>query len=88
MKDLNQEEIENSLNGDLKYLDQIHVEADAEVVSLAYNAYRLLGLEDVKIQLNSLGDTESRNNYREALIKYFEPHIMLDLILSRMLLKQ
>lgn len=50
-------------------------EADAEVVSLAYNAYRLLGLEDVKIQLNTLGDTESRNNYREALIKYFEPHI-------------
>ena len=50
-------------------------EADAEVISLAYNAYRLLGLEDVKIQLNSLGDTESRNNYREALIKYFEPHI-------------
>ena len=51
------------------------VEADAEVVSLAYNAYRLLGLDDVKIQLNTLGDTESRNNYREALIKYFEPHI-------------
>ena len=51
------------------------VEADAEVISLAYNAYRLLGLDDVKIQLNSLGDTESRNNYREALIKYFEPHI-------------
>ena len=50
-------------------------EADAEVISLAYNAYRLLGLDDVKIQLNSLGDTESRNNYREALIKYFEPHI-------------
>ena len=50
-------------------------EADAEVVSLAYNAYRLLGLDDVKIQLNSLGDTESRNNYREALLKYFEPYI-------------
>jgi len=51
------------------------VEADAEVVSLAYNAYRLLGLDDVKIQLNTLGDNESRNNYREALVKYFEPHI-------------
>ena len=51
------------------------VEADAEVVSLAYNAYRLLGLDDVKIQLNTLGDNESRANYREALVKYFEPHI-------------
>ena len=51
------------------------VEADAEVVSLAYNAYRLLGLDDVKIQLNTLGDNESRLAYREALVKYFEPHI-------------
>ena len=50
-------------------------EADAEVVSLAYNAYRLLGLDDVKIQLNTLGDNESRLAYREALVKYFEPHI-------------
>lgn len=49
--------------------------ADAEVISLAYNAYRLLGLDNVTIKLNSLGDSESRNNYREALIKYFEPHI-------------
>ena len=51
------------------------VMSDAEVISLAYNAYRLLGLDDVTIKLNSLGDTESRLNYREALVKYFEPHI-------------
>ncbi len=51
------------------------VEADAEVISLAYNAYKLLGLDDVKIKLNSLGDNESRNNYREVLIDYFKPRI-------------
>lgn len=51
------------------------VMSDAEVISLAYNAYRLLGLDDITIKLNSLGDTESRNNYRDALIKYFKPHI-------------
>ena len=49
--------------------------ADAEVISLAYNAYKLLGLEDIVIQINSLGDTESRLAYREALINYFKPHI-------------
>lgn len=49
--------------------------SDAEVISLAYNAYRLLGLDDVVVELNSLGDSESRANYREALVKYFEPHI-------------
>lgn len=49
--------------------------ADAEVISLAYNAYRLLGLENVIIKLNSLGDAESRKQYREALINYLKPNM-------------
>ncbi len=49
--------------------------SDAEVISLAYNAYRLLGLDNVCVRLNTLGDDESRNNYREALVSYFCPHI-------------
>lgn len=48
---------------------------DAEVISLAVNIFKLLGLKGVKVKINSLGDNESRDNYREALIKYFEPHI-------------
>lgn len=49
--------------------------ADAEAISLAYNAYRLLGLDNITIKLNTLGDFESRTNYREALVNYFKPHI-------------
>lgn len=48
---------------------------DAEVISLAMNIYKMLGFKDVKVKINSLGDTESRNNYRDALVKYFAPHI-------------
>ena len=48
---------------------------DAEIISLAVNIYKVLGLKEIKVNINSLGDTESRNNYREALIKYFKPHI-------------
>ena len=48
--------------------------SDAEVISLSYNIYKLLGL-DVKIRLNTLGDNESRNNYREALVNYLKPNI-------------
>lgn len=48
---------------------------DAEVISIAVNIYRLLGLKGIKVNINSLGDLESRNNYREALINYFKPHI-------------
>ncbi len=51
------------------------VTSDADVISLAYNTYKLLGLDDIKIKINSLGDNESRLAYREALINYFKPHI-------------
>ena len=49
--------------------------SDAEVISLAVNTYKLLGIEDTVVEINSLGDDESRKNYKEALIKYLEPHI-------------
>ena len=48
--------------------------SDAEAISLAYNTYRLLGL-DVVVEINSLGDKESRDRYRKALIDYFSPNI-------------
>ena len=49
--------------------------SDAEVISLAVNLYKMLGLKEIKVNINSLGDTESRMAYREALIEYFKPHI-------------
>lgn len=48
---------------------------DAEVISLAVNIYKMLGLKEIKVNINSLGDDESRNNYRKALVEYFTPHI-------------
>ncbi len=48
---------------------------DAEVISVAVNIFKLLGLKEVKVKINSLGDMESRNRYRQALIDYFKPHI-------------
>lgn len=50
------------------------VMSDAEIISLVYNTYKLLGI-NIKIQINSLGDTESRDNYRKALIEYFKPRM-------------
>lgn len=48
---------------------------DAEIISLAVNIYKMLGLKEIKVNINSLGDDESRLKYREELIKYFKPHI-------------
>lgn len=48
---------------------------DAEVIHMVYSIYKSFGLQHVKIVLNSIGDLESRNIYKEALVKHFEPHI-------------
>ena len=47
---------------------------DAEVISIIVNFFRLLGLKGIKVNLNTLGDRESRDNYRSALISYFSPY--------------
>lgn len=47
---------------------------DAEVMDFAMNIYKNLGLKSVKLVINSLGDQESRESHRNALIQHFEPH--------------
>ena len=49
--------------------------SDAEVISIPVNLYKMLGLREIKVKINSLGDNESRNNYREALKEYFRPYL-------------
>ena len=48
---------------------------DAEVISLQYNILSALHIDNLQVSINSLGDEESRNNYRDALVKYLTPHI-------------
>ena len=48
---------------------------DAEVISLAMDLYRSVGLKQLRLVINSLGDTESRVAHKEALIQHFEPSI-------------
>lgn len=48
---------------------------DAEVISIPVNLYKLLGLKGIKVNINSLGDTETRLKYKEALLKHFKPHL-------------
>ena len=48
---------------------------DAEVISVPVNLFKTLGLQEIKVNINSLGDKESREAHRQALVEYFEPHI-------------
>ncbi|GAF65888.1 histidine--tRNA ligase [Alkalihalobacillus trypoxylicola] len=48
---------------------------DAEVLSLVMSIYKQLGVKNLKLVINSLGDNESRNAHREALINHFKADI-------------
>lgn len=49
--------------------------SDVEVISLGVNFLKELGLDNVTVVINSIGGSETRKKYREALIKHFEKDI-------------
>jgi histidyl-tRNA synthetase len=73
---------ENVQKGRQRQFHQIGVEAfgfegpdvDAEQIILLARLWKALGIVDVELQLNSIGDSEERVAYRQILIQYFEQH--------------
>jgi histidyl-tRNA synthetase len=50
-------------------------QADVEVIAMAYEFLEKLGLQgQVVVEVNSLGDEESRNAYRTKLVEYLRGH--------------
>jgi len=47
--------------------------ADVEVIALATDLLKALGLQNLTFYLNSVGDKADRTRYREALVNYFTP---------------
>jgi len=52
-------------------------EVDAELILLASDLWKELGLKDVRLELNSLGQPDERKAHRAALIAHFEQHAEL-----------
>lgn len=48
---------------------------DALVIALSYNILKELGLYSIVVKINSLGNNTTRNNYKEALVKYLDKSI-------------
>ena len=48
--------------------------ADVEVIALATDLLRGLGLKNLTFYLNSVGDRQDRQRYREALVAYLTPY--------------
>ena len=50
---------------------------DAELIMLCQRLWDDLGLSDVRLELNSIGDAVERNRHRTDLITYFSEHLSL-----------
>jgi histidyl-tRNA synthetase len=75
---------ERPQKGRLRQFHQIDIEllgiaepmGDVEIVAAGAHVLEALGvLDKTKLELNTLGDTESRDAYRTALVAYFEGHL-------------
>ncbi|MFC0277569.1 histidine--tRNA ligase [Enterococcus devriesei] len=73
---------ERPQKGRLRQFHQIGVEAfgsenpslDVEVMAMAMDFFKQLGINQLRLVINTLGDKETRSNYRQALIEYLEAH--------------
>ncbi len=52
-----------------------HPELDAEIISIAWTLFRELGIQSMKVKLNSIGSMDSRDAYRDALRSFLKPHL-------------
>ena len=56
-------------------LGEANPAVDAEIILLAMEFLKSLGLQDLKLSLNSVGCTSCRPAYRKALQDYFQPYL-------------
>ena len=74
---------ERKQKGRYRQFNQFGVEAigaenpsiDAEILAMVMHIYESFGLKHLKLVINSIGDSESRKEYNEVLVKHFEPVI-------------
>ncbi|MHB8813291.1 MAG: histidine--tRNA ligase [Steroidobacteraceae bacterium] len=73
---------ERPQKGRYRQFNQLDLEAvglpgpdvDVELIAFAARLWRRLGIERVRLEINSLGTPESRRAYREMLVGYFRAH--------------
>lgn len=48
---------------------------DADIIMSAYTIFKKLGIQNIKLKINSIGDFKSRSNYAISLQEYFKDNI-------------
>ncbi|MHB2153968.1 histidine--tRNA ligase [Calditrichota bacterium GD2] len=49
--------------------------ADVEIIDLAMSTFQLVGLKNINLRINSVGDPQCRAPYKETLKEYMRPHL-------------
>ncbi|MBL4763240.1 MAG: histidine--tRNA ligase [Gammaproteobacteria bacterium] len=73
---------ERPQKGRYRQFHQLGVEAfgmatadiDAELIIMAGRLWDMLGLKNIRLELNSLGSSEARANYKDILVEYLQDH--------------
>ena len=60
-----------------EYFNVESAHADAELILMTARLWKNLSLPNIKLEINSLGTSESRKAYREVLISYFQQYAEL-----------
>lgn len=58
-----------------EYLGSESILVDTDMVSIAYNIYKSLGINDISLRINSLGNNDDLIRYRSKLLDYFKSNI-------------
>ncbi len=58
------------LQADIEYIGEAEPGADVEVIEFGYRYLQEMGVPNVEVQLNSIGDAADRSAYRSELISY------------------
>ena len=74
---------ERPQKGRYRQFHQVNMEAfgyegpgiDAELIIMTSRIWKNLGIDAIQLELNSLGTSKSRKNYRATLVEYFKDHI-------------
>lgn len=59
----------------VEYLGNTSYYQDAEVIDLLMQFYKRLQLKNLTLHINSVGDTESRENFKKVLKKFLQNHL-------------
>jgi histidyl-tRNA synthetase len=54
---------------------EVSASIDAQVISLGMRFFRQIGLQNISLQINSIGDEVCRPKYKAALVEYLQGHV-------------